>query len=192
VLILALLVGVLEAVTIPIERRYVEATLKDSLVAGADWIGQAAWESIDIALSDLSPAEYPTFQQVLSITETFDLARPQALADQMRSDDVAYVALVNEEGTIVLSGQLVLIGEQAPLPSDARIEETTWRGESVWVASTPLRRGREGEQQRTGAVGQRLQSDGGGLARARVAARHVRALRQPRSGGGDPHRQGPA
>ncbi|HUX75530.1 MAG TPA: FtsX-like permease family protein [Anaerolineae bacterium] len=146
VLILALMVSVLEAVAIPVERRHVEGTLKDGLVAGAEWIGQAASESFDVALSDLSPDELPTFEQVLSMTETLDLARLQELTDQMRSDDVAYTALVDEEGRIVLSDRLALIGEEAPLPSDTRIEETTWRGEDVWVASTPLRRGREGEQ----------------------------------------------
>jgi class 3 adenylate cyclase len=146
VLILALMVGVLEAVAIPVERRHVEDTLKDGLVAGAEWIGQAASESFDIELSDISPDQLPTFEEVLSMTETLDLARLQELTDQTRSDDVAYTALVDEEGRIVLSDQLALIGEEAPLPSDTRIEETTWRGEDVWVASTPLRRGREGEQ----------------------------------------------
>jgi class 3 adenylate cyclase len=33
------------------------------------------------------------------------------------------------------------------VPSDARIEETTWRGDETWVASTPLRRGRDGAHQ---------------------------------------------
>ena len=78
------------------------------------------------------------------MTETLDLARLQELTDQLRSDDTAYTALVGEEGTIVLSDQLALIGEEAPVPSDTQIEEATWRDDQVWVVSTPLRRGRDG------------------------------------------------
>jgi len=53
---------------------------------------------------------------------------------------------VGEEGTIVLSDQLALIGEEVVMPSDTQIEEATWRDDQVWVVSTPLRRGRDGEQ----------------------------------------------
>ena len=74
------------------------------------------------------------------------MARLQELTDQAQSDDAAFVALVNEEGTITLSDQLALIGEEVSLPSDTQIEETTWRDDEVWVVSTPLRRGRDGEQ----------------------------------------------
>lgn len=41
---------------------------------------------------------------------------------------MAYTALVSEEGTIILSDQLALIGEEAPLPSDTQIEEMTCVG----------------------------------------------------------------
>jgi adenylate cyclase len=64
----------------------------------------------------------------------------------MRSDDMAYTALVDEDGTIILSDQLALIGEETSVPPGTQIEETTWRGEDAWVASTPLNRGRQGEQ----------------------------------------------
>jgi hypothetical protein len=42
VVLLALMVGALELVTIPIERRHVEERLKDNLIAAIEWIGQAA------------------------------------------------------------------------------------------------------------------------------------------------------
>jgi len=151
VLILILMVGVLELVAIPIERRHVEDRLKDSLVAAAEWIGQAASESFDAAGMETRP----TLDELLEPETGFFgknrvsldlLARLQELSDQMRSDDMAYTALVNEEGTITLSDQLALIGEEVPLPSDTQIEETTWRGEDVWVVSTPLRKGQDGEQ----------------------------------------------
>jgi class 3 adenylate cyclase len=146
VLLLVVMVGLLELIALPIERRHVEDTLKDSLVAGIEWIGQAASESFDVELGELTPGQFLSFQELLDITETLDLARLQELTDQMRSDDMAYNALVDEGGTIILSDQLALIGEEAAVPPDTQIEETTWRGEEVWVASTPLHRGRDGEQ----------------------------------------------
>jgi len=148
VLIVALMVAALEVVAIPIERRHVEDTLKDSLIAAAEWIGQAISESLDLDVADMPflPTSEDDLQSLISNFQFLDLARLQELGDQMRSDDMAYTALVNEEGTITLSDQLALIGEEAPLPSDTQIEETTWRGEDVWVVSTPLRHGRDGEQ----------------------------------------------
>jgi adenylate cyclase len=59
---------------------------------------------------------------------------------------VAYVALVDGDGVIQISDQLSLVGENAPLPAEAQIEEDTWRDEAIWVLSTPLRQGRGGEQ----------------------------------------------
>ncbi len=146
VLILVLMLGVLELVVIPIERRHAKDRLKDSLVAAAEWIGQVASESFDVELADLPLDQALTFEQVLGMTETLNLARLQELTDQLRSDDTAYTALVGEEGTIVLSDQLALIGEEVVMPSDTQIEEATWRDDQVWVVSTPLRRGRDGEQ----------------------------------------------
>jgi class 3 adenylate cyclase len=99
-----------------------------------------------VELGEFSPGEFPSFEELIALTESLDLARLQELTDQMRSDDMAYTALVDEEGTIILSDQLALIGEEASVPPDTQIEETTWRGEDAWVASTPLKRGRKGEQ----------------------------------------------
>ncbi|MEE8392010.1 MAG: adenylate/guanylate cyclase domain-containing protein, partial [Anaerolineae bacterium] len=151
VIILVVMVGLLELVAIPVERRHVEDTLKDGLVAGVEWIGQVASEGgdfgrLDAELSDLSPVGPETGFFGKNPISLDLLARLQELTDQMRSDDMAYTALVDEEGTIILSDQLALIGEKVTVPYDTQIEETTWRDEEVWVASTPLRRGRDGEQ----------------------------------------------
>jgi adenylate cyclase len=70
----------------------------------------------------------------------------QELSEKTRSEDVAYVALVDREGAIQLSDQLSLIGESAPVPARMQIEDARWRDEEVWVVSAPLRRGRGGEQ----------------------------------------------
>lgn len=145
-LILILMVGALELVAVPIERHHVEDTLKQGLVAASEWIGQAASESFDIELSDLSPGQTLPFEELIEMTETLDLARLQELTDQIKSDDAAYVALVDDAGTIVLSDQFALIGEEVSTPPDTQIEEATWRDEEIWVTTTPLRRGRGGEQ----------------------------------------------
>ncbi|MCP4535739.1 MAG: FtsX-like permease family protein [Chloroflexi bacterium] len=146
VIILILMVGALELVAVPIERHHIEDTLKQGLVAATEWIGQAASKSFDLELSDLSPGETLPFEEMLSMTETLDLARLQELTDQIKSDDAAYVALVDDAGMIILSDQFALIGEEVAVPSDTQIEEATWRDEEIWVTTTPLRRGRGGEQ----------------------------------------------
>ncbi|MCP4039225.1 MAG: HAMP domain-containing protein, partial [bacterium] len=92
-----------------------------------------------------APGEFTSFEDVLDVTQTLDLARLQELSDQMRSDDAAFVALVDGDGEIVISDQLSLIGEEVSVPSQAQVEESVWRDEDIWVASTPLRRGQDGE-----------------------------------------------
>jgi adenylate cyclase len=94
-------------------------------------------------LSDLSPVDTLPFEEMLDMTGSLDLARLQELTDQMRSDDAAYVALVDDTGTIIISDQFALIGEEVSVPSDTQIEEATWRDEEIWVTMTPLRRGGE-------------------------------------------------
>ncbi|MBN1583538.1 MAG: FtsX-like permease family protein, partial [Anaerolineae bacterium] len=152
VVILVVMVTALGIVAIPIERRHVEDQLKDNLVAGLEWIGQAASKSLDSELSDFSSGQAPSFDQILDMTSTFDLARLQELSDQMRSDEMAYVALLDEDGTIVLSDQLGLIGERSAAGKAAtartQIEVSTWRDEEVWVVSTPLKR----QDEATGAL----------------------------------------
>jgi class 3 adenylate cyclase len=145
VVLLTLMVGTLELVTVPIERHHIEDKLVDGMVAAAEWIGQAVSESFDVAL-EAGSESLPGFAEVLEMTGALDLARLHELSEQMRGDDMAYTALVDEEGTVVLSDQLALIGEEAPVPLDTQFEVETWREEKVWVVSTPLRRGRDGEQ----------------------------------------------
>jgi adenylate cyclase len=143
VVILSLMVGVLEVATIPIERRQVEKRLKDGLIAAAEWIGQAASESLDSELSSLPSSQDLTVEQMFERTKTLDWIRLQELTDQVRSSDMAYTALVDKHGTIVLSDSLALIGEQASVGetpiSSTQLAETTWREDEVWVVSTPLK-----------------------------------------------------
>ncbi|MCP4541956.1 MAG: FtsX-like permease family protein [Chloroflexi bacterium] len=145
VVILVVMVGLLELVAIPVERGHIEDTFKDAMIAGIEWIGQAASESFGLDIAELTPGQFTSFEDVLDMTQTLDLARLQEMTDQMRSDDAAFVALVDEDGDIVISDQLSLIGEDVSVPSVAQIEETIWRDEEIWVASTPLRRGQDGE-----------------------------------------------
>jgi competence protein ComGC len=122
VLILILMVSVLELVAIPTKRRHVEDTLKGGLVAGVEWIGQAISENLDLDVADMPflPTSEDDLQSLISNFQFLDLARLQELTDQMRSDDMAYTALVDEEGMIILSDQLALIGDTVNLAS--RIE----------------------------------------------------------------------
>ncbi|MFQ5575455.1 MAG: FtsX-like permease family protein, partial [Anaerolineae bacterium] len=146
VFILVLMVAVLQLIAIPIERRRIDTTLKRNLTAGAEWVGQAASESFDASRFNLSPTNLLTLNELLRQTQTLDMAHLQRLTEQLRSDDVAYIALIDRDGTITLSDQLELIGEGAPAPPETQIKADLWRGDDVWVVSTPLRRGRDGEQ----------------------------------------------
>ncbi len=147
VLIIALMVGVLQVVAIPIERRHIEDTLKDGLVASAEWIGQAVSESFDLELpEDVSFERLSDFDALFDAAEGLDLARMQGLAEQAQTRDLAYSALVDNDGTVILSDQLGLIGEVVSAPSDTQIEEATWHEDDVWVVSTPLRKGQNGER----------------------------------------------
>ncbi len=145
VLIVVLMVVGLQAVTLPIERRHIEGTLKDGLLAGVEWIGQAVSESLGAELDEVSLEQFVSFEELLKRTQTLDLARLQEMTEQMRSEDAAFVALVDEDGTIIMADQLSLMGDEVPVPPRAQVEESTWRGAEVWIASTPLRRGQNGE-----------------------------------------------
>jgi hypothetical protein len=147
VAIAALMVGGLEAVTVPIERRHVEKTLTDGLASGAEWIGQIASDSFASEMPDeLSPEQDFSLDQLLEMTRTLDIARLQELGDQMRSEDMAYTAIVDDSGAVVLSDQIGLIGEVVEVRPETTVEDGMWRGDEVWIVSTPLRRGEGGEQ----------------------------------------------
>ena len=149
---LVLLVGALERVVIPFERRHVESKLKEGMVAASSWLGEALSEGLaagllpDRSFEEKEPEELLSLVQMLNGEKEMDWASLQALSEQMRSEDVAYVAMVDETGVIQLSDQLALIGEPAPLPARTQVEESRWREEKIWAISTPLQRGRDGEQ----------------------------------------------
>jgi ABC-type antimicrobial peptide transport system permease subunit len=143
---MAATVGVLARVAIPIERYYTQDMLQDNWTLGAEWIAHALSNSSDLSLPSLLRGWQPEPCELMSVSPSLDLERLQALADDVRGKDMAYVALVNGKGEIVLSDQLALVDETAPLPNDTHIEEATWHGEDVWVISTPLRQGDGGKQ----------------------------------------------
>jgi adenylate cyclase len=141
-LMLAVMVGVLEGVTIPIERQHVERALLKSLATATEWMGQVASETIVAEL----PLDRPlTLDAALQMGQAFDLAKLQELGEQMRNENLAYLALVGRDGTIQASDQLSLVGQTTSLPAETQIEEARWHDEEIWVASTPLRHGRAGE-----------------------------------------------
>jgi adenylate cyclase len=131
---------------IPIERQHLDETVRDGLAAGAEWIGRMASRSFDMEGIELPDEQNASLADIIDQTGTLDIGRLQELGEGMQSDDLAFTALVDQDGEIVLSDQLSLVGEAAPVYPEARVEEATWRDEAVWVASTPLRRGEDGEQ----------------------------------------------
>jgi adenylate cyclase len=70
----------------------------------------------------------------------------QLLNNQMQNETLAYVALVDRNGEALISDQLSLVGQSFSVPGDTRLEDSTWLDERVWVISTPIRKGRDGEQ----------------------------------------------
>ncbi|UCC63251.1 MAG: HAMP domain-containing protein, partial [Anaerolineae bacterium] len=143
VLAVVLLVGVLELTAVPIERRHTESQLKDGMVVATEWMGQAVSEGL---VTGLLPEGPLSLERMLGMAATMDWDRLQELSERTRGQDLAYIALVDEEGVIQFSDQLALVGETAPLPATTQIEANNWRDEEIWAISTPLRRGREGEQ----------------------------------------------
>ena len=143
----------MELVALPIERRYIEYTLENELLAGAQWMGEMASESfgsqdLPSGLENMLPEQglFQDLEAYLDTTELFKLERLQLLNSQTRGDDLAYIALVDNNGDILLSDQMALVGEQAPVPADTTLEKTTWLGSETWIISTPLRSGVQGEQ----------------------------------------------
>ncbi|MBF8283417.1 MAG: FtsX-like permease family protein, partial [Anaerolineales bacterium] len=143
VLLVAVLVGVLGVAVIPLERRQVERTVRDGMLTAAEFIGQALSETF---AEGMPSAESFNLQTALLTMPNLNLAKLREVSEQARSEDIAYMAVVNNEGTILLSDQVTLVGESAPVSAETKVEEAEWKSEAIWVASTPLRRGREGEQ----------------------------------------------
>jgi class 3 adenylate cyclase len=137
VVLMVVMVGGLEFAAIPIERYYVEDMLKSNLTVWIEWMAHAASNS-DVNLAALLRGRTPSPAEMMDMLQAFDLERLQQVGNDAFGQEVAYVALVNNQGKIVLSDQLALIDELVPVPADTTIRDETWRNESVWSVSTPL------------------------------------------------------
>jgi class 3 adenylate cyclase len=154
VMMVIALVGILELVVIPIEKRYIEKSYKDTLFAGVDWIGRLTSESLgreiespsEIGLTDAFGGSDFDFEELFERIALLDIGALQRLMDEMRSEDAAYIALLDDQGTIVISDQFSQIGEVLELSVDTQVAEGTYRGKPVWIASTPLKEGVDGKQ----------------------------------------------
>jgi class 3 adenylate cyclase len=131
-----MLVGILEMIVIPIQQRYVEQMYRDTLLSGIEWVGEAA--STSLAL-EAGPSGQPLALDVQAQDiPALDPARLQEMAEQARTFQAAYTALVDMDGQIVLSDQAALLGEQTDVVTSSQVTRATWRGQEVWVASTPI------------------------------------------------------
>nr|MBA3532009.1 FtsX-like permease family protein [Ardenticatenales bacterium] len=175
VLCVVLLVGALEATVLPVERREVEGFYKQGLTTGAEWVAQMLSEQI--ASESALPGEtFPllggdgsgTFQQLIRLSQNYDQGKLQQLSELMNNEEMAYLAMVNPEGEILLSDQLSLIGESAPTVSESTLEEGEWNDEAIWIISTPIREGHEGAQVGTLRMGARRESTERFLAESRI------------------------
>ena len=142
-LLVAALVGGIGLVVVPIERDQLERTTKDATLAVAEWMGEAMSESFP---QDFSPGTDLDLARALNTIQNIDLAKLQELVEQTRGETIAYIAIADAEGQIVLSDKLSLMGEPGTTAGRAQIADGEWRDEAIWIVSTPLRRGREGEQ----------------------------------------------
>ncbi len=155
-LIILLLVGSLEVVTLPIQRHHVEKTLLNSASATVEWLGEmmsealanAALEGEGFTSGDLG-TDFP-LDQALAMTGTMDWGQLQALSEQSRPESLAYIALVDADGVVLFSDQLALVGETVGMPTATETAARRWHNEDIWTISTPLTRGRGGE--RVGAL----------------------------------------
>ncbi len=144
---LLLLVGSLEVVTLPIQRRHVEKTLLDGSTATLEWLGEMMSEAL--GQEALAPGDLGTdfsLDHLLTTAGTLDWSRLQALSEQNRPAALAYIALVGVDGGVRFSDQLALVGEQVGVSAVTETTARRWRNEEVWVVSTPLMRGRGGER----------------------------------------------
>ncbi len=150
-LIVLMLVGSLEVITLPIQRRHVEKTLLDGSTATLEWLGEMMSEAL--GQEELAPGDLGTefsLDQMLDTTGTLDWGALQSLSGQNRPDALAYIALVDADGLVRFSDQQALIGEEVGISAVTETTARRWRNEEVWVIGTPLTRGRGGE--RVGAL----------------------------------------
>ncbi len=147
-LVILLLVGSLEVVALPIQRRHVEKTLRDGTLMTVEWLGEMMSQALGSA--ELAPgagdlADF-SLDQMLAAAGGLDWGRLQALGEQGRSESLAYIALADADGLVLFSDQLELVGAQVALPVTTDITEQRWRNDDLWVISTPLTRGVGGER----------------------------------------------
>jgi class 3 adenylate cyclase len=148
--LVALLVGGMGLLVIPIERDQLETTTKKGMLTVIQWIGDFMSQGLP---EDFSTVTQLDLGQLLQVAQNLDFAKLQDLTDQTRGQGIAYLAVTNLAGQIVLSDKLALQGEPGPTVTQPTVTEGEWRDEKIWIASTPLRRGEAGEQIGTLSVG---------------------------------------
>ncbi|MCB9445594.1 MAG: FtsX-like permease family protein, partial [Ardenticatenaceae bacterium] len=137
IILLILLVGALEQVVLPIERRKVEEVTRGTLIAGAEWAAQLL--ASGIADQQLNLSDISDLTDLFRLMQGANLGQVQDLSEQLQNEAVAYTAVANEDGAIQLSNQFDLIGSEIPLPAQTQFEETEWQGAPIWQVTTPLR-----------------------------------------------------
>jgi class 3 adenylate cyclase len=148
--VMALLVGGVGLMTIPIQREQVERTTRDQMVAGVGLIA----ELISASLPErLQPGDPLDLSRAAEITGRLDLGQLQELVDRSRSEFIAYVTLSDTEGSVLASDRLSLVGERVPTAAQPELREGEWRNGPIWVVSAPLLRGSNGPQVGTLSIG---------------------------------------
>ncbi|MFQ5436843.1 MAG: adenylate/guanylate cyclase domain-containing protein, partial [Anaerolineae bacterium] len=137
ILILILLVGALEQIVLPIERRKVEEVTQDTLIAGAEWAAELL--SSGMAEQSLNLSEFNDLNDLFRLMQGSDIGQLQDLSEQLQNEAIAFTALVNEDGVIQFSDQFDLIGEETAVPAQTALEEAAWEGKPIWRIATPLR-----------------------------------------------------
>jgi class 3 adenylate cyclase len=142
-LVAVLMVTALALIVIPIERRKTEEIVKETSLAATEWAGQA---SLALADESLELGQLTDLNQTMSLIQGMDLGQLQELNKQLQNENLAYSALLNQDGVIQFSDQLGLLGEEMNLPDKTELEETVWLDEFIWRISTPITQGAEGDQ----------------------------------------------
>jgi ABC-type antimicrobial peptide transport system permease subunit/class 3 adenylate cyclase len=137
VLLLILLVGLLELVVLPIERRKVEEVTRETLIAGAEWAAELLATGMAEQSQPLS--QFSDMADLLQMLQGTDLVSVQDLSDQLRNENIAYFALVNDAGLIQLADQFEMIGQETAVPTRTILQETQWQDDPVWQITAPLR-----------------------------------------------------
>lgn len=99
VIILILLVGLLEQVILPIERQKVEEVTQTTLIVATEWMAQLFSSGLAGQSNNLS--EIGGLSDMLQLAQATDISKMQDLSDQMQTADIAYMALINENGRAV-------------------------------------------------------------------------------------------